>query len=292
MMNQSQMITCPICGDSNPNLWSRQQEISLYRCPQCRLVYVPGLTAEDLNAELYGKRLQNPSHSESGSLKRKQVRWKRDVLKPLEAFRQTGNLLEIGFGRGEFLGVAHEMGWNVQGIDVAQELVDSVREHYGFQVQKGTLEEVDLPQDDFDIIYLSELIEHIPEPLSFMQKVARLLHPGGIVVLRTPNIDSWVASFAGDRWEKVDIAFTGHVSLFCPYSIRYLCRKTGLKVLKMKTVGFTIRGLYQDRSKMAYRLARILEKLPRPFALWFGKGSTLHLWAKRPILEDAGNREE
>ncbi len=280
-MHNTSSPECWVCGHPESRLWLEQGGTATYRCPACGLVFSPEVSASALNAEIYSHQLTQTHKSEQAGKHRKS-RLRRHILRPLESFRQTGKVLEVGFGRGEFLEAADAAGWQVQGIDVAPGVVEWVRRQYGFQVWQGTLDEVDLPPEEFDAIYLNEVLEHVAYPLALMQRVAALLRPGGVVVVGTPNADSWVAAYAGKRWEKLDVSRTGHVSLFTPGSLRCLCRRAGLEVVRISTSGFTIRGLYQEHSRGVRTWVRLFEKIPRPLAVALRKGSTLRLWARKP----------
>lgn len=140
-------------------------------------------------------------------------------------------LLDFGCGAGGFLKFLRERGTlagrplDLTGHDVGS-YADMLRERDGFRI-------LDLdalarePDARYDIISLVEVIEHLPAPLEPMQLVARLLKPGGLLLLTTGNLDSPAARRAGlgYRYCAPEI----HVSLFNPRALSALYRRVGLE---------------------------------------------------------------
>ena len=117
-MHNASSPECWVCGHPESRLWLEQGGVATYRCPACGLVFSPSVSASTLNAEIYSHQLTH-THKSEQSLEHRKSRLRRHILRPLEFYRRTGKVLEVGFGRGEFLEVADTAGWQVQGIDVA-----------------------------------------------------------------------------------------------------------------------------------------------------------------------------
>ena len=69
------------------------------------------------------------------------------------------------------------------------------REELGLDVRAGVLEPDTYPPDTFDVVSMGDVIEHVPDPLATLRTVARILKPGGHVLISTPNVDSAAARF-------------------------------------------------------------------------------------------------
>jgi SAM-dependent methyltransferase len=91
------------------------------------------------------------------------------------------------------------------------------------------------PAASYDVISMIEVIEHLPEPLEPMQLVARLLKPGGLLLLTTGNLESPIARRQGIHYRYC--APEIHVSLFNPRCLAHLYRRVGLEPWPVRYTG-------------------------------------------------------
>ncbi len=81
-------------------------------------------------------------------------------------------LLDIGCGKGQFVGVAREVGWDAWGVEFDEGAVETAR-HAGSQtVFAGSLDHPDLPAV-FDVITLWDVIEHLQDPRGVLAQALR-----------------------------------------------------------------------------------------------------------------------
>lgn len=139
-------------------------------------------------------------------------RWLIRLLPPLRAAvdatcrhlpRGGGLLLDVGCGNGAFLRLAREMGWQVAGLDFDPEAVQQAR-NAGFDVTLGSIETLDGIVDRYDVITLSHVIEHVANPHAMLTRAWRLLKPGGMLWLETPNLDSLGHQLYGRHWRGLE----------------------------------------------------------------------------------------
>lgn len=128
-----------------------------------------------------------------------------------------GRLLDVGFGNGGFLKLATEMGWQAEGIDFDPKAV-ALAKSRGLNVRCASAADLSAQHEQFDIITLSHVIEHVPDPIALLEDLYRLLKPGGILWLETPNLDSLGAKRFGRNWMALDPP--RHLVLFNPDSLR------------------------------------------------------------------------
>jgi len=154
---------------------------------------------------------------------------------PLVPFRW----LDFGCGAGAFLKYLRERGsiagrsLELTGHDVGS-YADLLRERDGFRI-------LDLdalarePDGAYDIISMIEVIEHLPEPRAPLELVARLLKPGGLLLLTTGNLESPIARRQGIHYRYC--APEIHVSLFNPRCLAQLYRHVGLEPYQVRYRG-------------------------------------------------------
>jgi 2-polyprenyl-3-methyl-5-hydroxy-6-metoxy-1,4-benzoquinol methylase len=96
-----------------------------------------------------------------------------------------GRLLEVGCAGGWLLKHARERGWQVRGVEVSADGVRRAR-GLGLDVFHGTLEEARLPAGAFDLVYMGDVLEHVPDCRAVLTETRRVLAPGGHLYLRGP----------------------------------------------------------------------------------------------------------
>ena len=95
-----------------------------------------------------------------------------EILDRFEAYRKTGNLLDVGAGYGFFLEIARQRGWTVYGTELTDEAVNHCTGK-GLTIFKGELQNIDFGNLEFDVIISIEVIEHINNPIEYMTKMNR-----------------------------------------------------------------------------------------------------------------------
>lgn len=151
---------------------------------------------------------------------------------------QRGTLLDVGCGAGNFLQTMASLGWRVQGVEPDPAAADTARAR-GLSVATGTLESAAFPPGHFDVITLSHVIEHLRDPLATLRECARVLAPGGRVIVVTPNAASDGARVFGDSWMAWDPP--RHLVVFTPTSLERLMGAAGLPAIEVRTVARSAR---------------------------------------------------
>jgi 2-polyprenyl-3-methyl-5-hydroxy-6-metoxy-1,4-benzoquinol methylase len=161
-----------------------------------------------------------------------------------------GRLLDVGFGNGGFLRLAGEMGWNAEGIDFDPKAVEIAREQ-GLKVHCSSAEDLKGESAKYDVITLSHVIEHVYNPVELMGELYRLLKPGGLLWLDTPNLNSKGYSKYGHNWRDLDPP--RHLVLFHLISLKNLLRSLGFVNLTQRWRGLSVFDVYPVSEAIANR---------------------------------------
>jgi 2-polyprenyl-3-methyl-5-hydroxy-6-metoxy-1,4-benzoquinol methylase len=146
---------------------------------------------------------------------------------------QTGRLLDIGCGNGEFLAAMRGLGWDVLGLEPDPMAARTAREKLGLSVEQATLEAHTLPRHTSDAVTMHHVIEHLPDPVQSLRLARELLRPGGRLIVVTPNAQSLARYLFRRHWMSWDPP--RHLSLFTPRTLQATATRAGLRMERMWT---------------------------------------------------------
>jgi len=128
-------------------------------------------------------------------------------------------------------------GWEVEGVELFPEHAAMVQRTHGFPVTASDIDSYRGTPGRWDVVVLTHVLEHLPDPVSSLVKIRELLRPGGSGVLEFPNIDALDARVRRflDRTGIHRHRYTptykpGHVQEFCRASFTFACARAGLKL--------------------------------------------------------------
>lgn len=142
-------------------------------------------------------------------------------------------VLDVGCGFGQSLAYHTARGCDVYGVE-ADENIRRVAEKFGYKVHVGLFDDSIYKSDYFDYVTMDQVVEHVSDPLSTLRGVARILKPGGIAVLSTPNARGWGAKCFGRRWINWHAPY--HVQFYSRHSMQIAAEQAGLVVDEVKTI--------------------------------------------------------
>lgn len=245
---------CGLCGADAPRPLAEVDRyavpLCIVRCRECAHVYLDPRPADrdlpKLYDEDYYEGRGDYSYADDRAAPEVAAIRARARLDRIEELVPRGRLLEVGCSFGAFLRAAKERGFDVEGVDLSPYAVAHCRGR-GLTVHEATLGTAPLPAAGFDVVYLSETIEHLAEPRLAAREAARVLAPGGVLVVGTANHDSLARVLRGRRWGYY---MPGHLQYFSAASLCRLLAEEGLAVVR--------RRFGDDRSLSSLRRARRL----------------------------------
>lgn len=177
-------------------------------------------------------------NAEAGSKRANQLRsllsfalpWRFHALRSEKRYlrdRPPGRLLDVGCGQGEFAAGMAERGWSAEGIDFDEGAVRVARQQPGVTTASGSIIDQAYPADCFDAITMSNVIEHVSDPVETVAECHRVLTPGGRLVMITPNIASTGHRLFGQDWRGLEVP--RHLYLYTPGALAKLARGAGFR---------------------------------------------------------------
>ena len=291
---------CPICGGSSigtyveaktnvldrSSLGSSRVTVShgtILRCRSCGFGFLESRLAEQELAELY----RNLDHEIYEAESDGRARTAKQHFKIVGRFVTSGNLLDVGCASGGFLQVCLRNGFQVTGVESAQEFAAGAAAAVRGKGELfcATLQEAPLNDRSFDVVTLWDVLEHVAEPVDFLRKCELLLKPGGYLFANVPDITSIQATLLGRRWP---LLLPEHFNYFTRNSLNLCVRKAGLTLVRFGrrpaffSVGYILHRLAQHHIP-GTNLARLaatklrLDSVIAPVPL----GETYGVWKKR-----------
>jgi len=284
---------CSLCGGSSLLRYSRPR-FNIRQCVDCRLVFRDNRPTPAETREMY----DDPRYVESDLF----ANWRTDynadspevvmfqgALNRLEQRIQRGSLLDVGCSKGLFLHLARQRGWTVRGIEVSQSAAEYARREFDLDVFTGTLEEAALPDASVDVVTMWDLIEHLEDPLSTLRETCRILKPGGLILILTPNYGSLITMVADALYRLSLHRFRQPLDLIYDYHHNYYFTE--------KTLGYALRqagfagiehidgmGAHVSRWQDVVRYPRLLElgaDILDAFSLWVGKPYRMIVYSRK-----------
>jgi ubiquinone/menaquinone biosynthesis C-methylase UbiE len=130
----------------------------------------------------------NAYYADSGPLIRFIEERRLQIIERMANVRRGDRLLEVGCGGGHVLQRFPQA--KITGVDVSGEMLNKAREKLtglDFELLKGELQALELPEKSFDAIICTEVIEHVVEPEPILEEIARLAKPNARIVITFPN---------------------------------------------------------------------------------------------------------
>jgi SAM-dependent methyltransferase len=230
-------VSCPVClaAAATPHL--QKAGTTIFACASCGSAFWQPDAAFD-TAGIYDAGYFAGSDHASGyddyaslevSLRHNFVR----RLRALGAPREGARLLDLGAAYGFAVDEARRLGWRAVGLEVsptaARRAAETIR---AAVVAVGDAQHVPFADDCFDVVTLWDVLEHLPEPHAAMTEVARVLRPGGRLVLTTGDVGSLAARVSGVRWHLYTLP--EHVFFYSREGLRRLLAAHGLRVERIR----------------------------------------------------------
>jgi 2-polyprenyl-3-methyl-5-hydroxy-6-metoxy-1,4-benzoquinol methylase len=167
------------------------------------------------------------------------------------------DILDVGCGSGANSVALAAKGHRVKGVDISEAAIEKYRAH-GFEGRTCDIESgLDYPDSSFDVVFCSEVIEHMTSPEILAAEMARVLRPGGLLILSTPNSAFWLYRVLGVLGYTVgELQHPKHFQFFSRRSLLKLL--TSVKLSPKKVMG---RNMYLIVPPLPLVFNSILPKL-------------------------------
>lgn len=246
-------VRCGACGGFQTATAFAKNGFQIRSCRTCDFKFVHPPPADD-PARLYGQGYFCGAEQGFGY-----VHYEEDKIAMRPFFERVlallgelkgrpGALLDVGAATGFFLKLAAAHGWTGQGVEVSDFACRRAKAA-GLAVQCGTLEAAAFPAVSFDAVTLLDVIEHVSSPAHTLVECRRILKPGGMIFVNTPDTASAWARLFGQHWHAY--CPPEHLAYFNQKNLGRLLERSGFRVGRSGKIGKSFTPAYV--ASMLYR---------------------------------------
>tara|TARA_B100000686_G_C16617881_1_gene877504 strand:- start:314 stop:1150 length:837 start_codon:yes stop_codon:yes gene_type:complete len=264
---------CPVCNKSKGLRRFKWGQYHLIHCAICELDYCGEMIKKEIGGNsspvnLEGIEMMADVFHRTNKLAKlfsiKRKKYYENLLK-----RKCNKILEVGCGPGVFYNAWKDLNVDWTGVDINPFWKEFGGEN-GVPVSNDSIDSI---QKQFDVIVAHQVIEHVENPLTFMNDIKSLLKPGGIIHLELPNQLGFSAKLRKISPKlSSDYGFIQppmHLRAYTKKTIKYLFETFALEAQRIFVCGNT------DRIWGQVREYKSIQKLYYSFTGKIGMGSLL-----------------
>jgi len=237
--SEREYCSCPFCSSTEYTVIDKDRGLSVVQCKNCDLIYT-NPRAKNTQENYFGD--ADIFYNEAALIFKGKKPHHRDrnyeyEIKKIQEVKKSGKLLDVGTNMGFFLRKAKEAGFETEGVEPSPSLSKIARENWNLKIHNSFLEEANLPKNQYDVITLIDVFEHVINPKELLKVCYDILKPDGIVVIKVPNGDysyfkMKLAKLTGkdknmDIWDCCE-----HVVHYTPKTFTKMVEICGFKVKK------------------------------------------------------------
>ena len=231
------MKNCRICNAENISVISTQsndyftnEKFRLSKCNNCGIVLTDPIPLNLSNHYDTNYRKYN-----SLTMSILSFFYKIRTRKWMKLYSKPGRVLEIGCGNGMMLNEFKINGWEVSGVERNINVTNNAELNYGINLYTPDLYVI--PDHlKFDLIILFQVLEHVDDLDSLLNKLYLILNPNGKIIIGVPNYDSWQRKFGKNVWLHLDVP--RHLQHFNLKSLSYLLKRYNFKISSSSMISF------------------------------------------------------
>ncbi len=243
-LSNMDQIYCRLCQNSNtdilydiPDFWLREysNKYKYYSCKNCGTKFLdPHVANLDFNViypetyEVYNQHKTNNKISKFlinfGLSQRYKV---------FSVYKNKGKILDIGCADAAFLKYLRRFPeWDLFGFDKKKLSIDEFDLH-GINITFGELSQINFESNQFDIITMWDVLEHLDNPSEVISYISNILLDNGKLIIKVPNGDSLDSIIFGRYWAGIDPP--RHIFIFNRKSISQLLISNNFQIKKINT---------------------------------------------------------
>lgn len=244
------MTMCKLCGSKKTryifegynshgrHIIDKNSNYRLFKCSDCGAVFAEDIKVDEIyyqkhySLNYYNENKDNFLYNLLSSIliyisaKKKE----RNILNSFNNNKML-SVLDIGCGDGSFLSGLDNKKFNTYGVEINPEGIKHCQKK-GLKIFDQDLLKIDFAEKKFDIITLWHVLEHIENSIQILNRINNILKKDGILILSTPNTDSFGFRHGGKKWFHLDLP--RHLVLYNEKSLKKLLKLSNFEIIKIR----------------------------------------------------------
>lgn len=175
----------PFTGAETTSVWGQLEGRPIYQCPDTGAVFFDRKEISEHDYQDYG------AYPYLEKFDEERINWEVRIRRPkyrkqldlMEDYAPGKKLLDVGAGPGYLCRVAEDRGWNARGVEISKDAVHFGEEKLGVRY----IDIQNVEDGSIDAITCHHVLEHIPQPMTFLEELHGKLKEGGLLVLHVPH---------------------------------------------------------------------------------------------------------
>jgi 2-polyprenyl-3-methyl-5-hydroxy-6-metoxy-1,4-benzoquinol methylase len=230
-------MSCIICDSQRFRFLFEKNSYRIEKCLACELVQVTNVPETEQLEVGYDQNFYEKYYKNLEKDYKKQryeyLNFQNKIDQIEKRLGKKGKILDVGCSFGFFLDAARERGWNVAGIELSEYAAAYASQRFGLSVVNKSILDAEFEGNSFDVITMWYVIEHLPNPKQVLQHLSNFLKEDGMLVVSTPNVESYRMKIQGKKW-RIWIP-PEHILYFSPKTIKKLCKQCCLQIIGYET---------------------------------------------------------
>jgi SAM-dependent methyltransferase len=205
---------------------------SIVRCRRCDLARTSPAPSEEALDGYYPKGYHSTTRRYRGGMDRVLSMVHRSRIRTLERLiGGAGSVLDIGCGPGVLINQMRSRGWKVRGTERSHSAAQQARDVFHLDVSAVDVDALVAEGATYDAVVLWHVAEHLHKPAETVRAIARLLRPGGVLLIAVPNFGSPEARIGRAGWFHLDVP--RHLVHFTPSTLTAILEAAGFRPVKV-----------------------------------------------------------
>ena len=237
---------CPLCGGTNLHyLLTRSYQDAtwhLAHCKSCDLHFtdptpnarqIHGFYAEDFHVHI---RAEGASEKAFSQRFQRYVDW-------ITTFVKSGRSIDIGCATGLLPKLLKDRGFQAEGLEYNANSAEWGSTHYGIRIRVGGIEQLESEADTYDLVTLTEVVEHTTHPVQFLNGVNRILKSRGYALVTFPDIScpksryyQWLSNITHREWAWITCRIPTHIWEFSYKTAKATFEQAGFSIVGFRRV--------------------------------------------------------
>ncbi len=222
-------MICPLCNKNNEKIFGyfgKSDKRAIINCDFCGLAYLEDYrkNRRDIYNDNYSVWGKSSKEIEKFIGESKKILFGHLFLRILKFVKKSEKqkILDIGTGQGYLLEVAEDYDFDCYGIEISKYASERANKKFPNKIFCGNLKDAKYKDCYFDVITLTDVLEHLKNPSEIFKEICRILKPNGIIVLTVPNFDSITRKILQKNWFQYK---DEHITYWNKKSINFVLRK-------------------------------------------------------------------